>query len=329
MEPWHEAVEQYRDFAVHATDSPTFASWSAEVADDPEVLAWIATLPGLKQQPNLVLAAARWHGVPAPGPYATLRERLLSDDGSIRATILARSTQTNEAGRLATLVPVLALVQEAADGRPLSLVEVGASAGLTLLPDRWGYRWRTDDGDVLLGEEPRLDCVVTGPAPLPTRPLRVASRVGVDLSPLDVTDDDAMRWLETLVWPEHDDRRARLRTAIELARADPPRVVEGDLLSTLPDLVAQAAEHGVVVVQHSAVIAYLDDDGRAAYDDLVRGLVGQGACHWISNESPGVLPSVTATAPGRRPTPSSFVLGLDGCAVAWTHGHGRSLHWFG
>ena len=70
--------------------------------------AWIESLPGLKRQPNLVFAAARWHGVPAPGPYDGLRDALLADDGVIRATIMARATQTNEVGRLATLLPAFA-----------------------------------------------------------------------------------------------------------------------------------------------------------------------------------------------------------------------------
>ena len=86
------------------------------------MLAWLAELPAIKQQPNLVFAAARWHGVPAPGPYAGLREALLGDDGSIRDTILTRSTQTNEVGRLATLAPAFALLGE----EPLALLEVGA-----------------------------------------------------------------------------------------------------------------------------------------------------------------------------------------------------------
>ena len=100
------------------------------VADDEEVLAWLADLPPLKQQPNLVFAAARWHGVPAPGPYAGLRAALLGDDGTIRATILSRSTQTNEVGRLATLTPAFATLGD----EPLALLEVGASAGSVPLP---------------------------------------------------------------------------------------------------------------------------------------------------------------------------------------------------
>lgn len=327
MEPYRDVVESYRRFADEARDSPTFAAWSAAVADDDELVAWISGLPGIKQQPNLVFAAARWHGVAAPGPYDGLREALLGDDGTIRGTILARATQTNEVGRLATLLPVLALVSQRHDGAPLSLVEVGASAGLCLYPDRWGYRWETDEGVRTLGPEPRLHCRVKGPAPLPERLPAVAARRGIDLAPLDVWDPEQVAWLEQLVWPEQHERRARLRHAVEVARAEPPSLRRGDLLEELPALVTEAAADGPVVVLHSAVIAYLAPQDRLSFDALVRGLVADGACHWISNEGKQVLESVTVTGPPIPEDHPTFVLGLDGRMVARTHGHGRALRW--
>lgn len=327
MDPWGPTREQYQAFAEQATDSPCFSTWSAAVARDPEVLAWLAGLPGIKQQPNLVFAAARWHGVAAPGPYTGLRDALLGDAGSaIRRTIDERSTQTNEVGRLATLVPPLAMLQ-AEDPRPLSLIEIGASAGLCLYPDRYRYHWSTDAGDVRMGQGPGLDCRVTGAAPLPTRPVRIARRAGLDLHPLDVSDDDAMHWLENLIWPEQDDRRTRLHAAIAIARGDRPLLTTGDLLHDLPDLVEEARHDGPVVVFHSAVIAYLDGTGRAQFDQLIRSLVADGACRWVSNESSTVLPSITSTAPAPPEDPTAFALGVDGRAVAWTHGHGRAMHW--
>ncbi|GAA4668947.1 DUF2332 domain-containing protein [Nocardioides nanhaiensis] len=325
--------EQYEAFLGQCGDSPTFVDWTRGVLGDPEVQAWISALREAKQQPNLVYAAARWHGVAAPGPFGGLRAALLDDDGSIRDTILSRATQTNEVGRLATLQPVFASVARQHRGAPLALVEAGASAGLCLYPDRWGYRWSTERGPVTLGEEPALRCEVSGPAPLGHGPLQVAWRGGVDLNPLDVTDADTVAWLRTLVWPEHEDRRALLARAVEVARAEPPHLVRGDLLERLPSVVAEAAAHGPVVVFHSAVIAYLADDDRERFHDLMAGLVADGACHWVSNEGARVLPRVTATVPGapgeveRAPLP--FVLGLDGRAVAWTHGHGRAMAWLG
>jgi hypothetical protein len=322
VEPYAEVEESYRRFADEAVDSPTFAAWAAAVADDPEVVAWIRTLPDLKQQPNLVFAAARHHGVPAPGPYDGLRAALLGDSGEVRATILARATQTNEVGRLATLAPAFGSF-----AGPLALIEVGSSAGLCLYPDRWGYAWSTDEGPVVLGEEPRLPCRVKGPAPLPTALPTVAWRGGIDLHPLDVTDPDDMAWLETLVWPEQDERRDRLVRAIEVARADPPVVVAGDLVAELPALVERASAYGTVVVFHSAVIAYLPPARRLEFDALARDLVAAGKCHWVSNEGKRVLPSVTASGPPIPDEHPTFVLGIDGQMVAQTHGHGRALRW--
>lgn len=340
MEVRAGVVEQYSDFATYArADSPCLAAWATEVVDDPDVVAWLSELPALKRQPNLVFAAARWHGVPAPGPYAGLREALLADDrsgGPIRETIRTRRTQTNEVGRLATLLPAFAQIAAEAT-RPLALLEVGASAGLCLYPDRYEYDWPPV---AALGGSggPRLRCVVDGPLPEPTACPEIAWRGGVDLNPLDVADPDTLAWLETLVWPEHDDRRALLTAAAEVVVADPPTLVRGDLLVELPALVDVAARHGEVVVFHSAVVAYLVTEERAAYDEMVRGLVAEGRCRWVSNEGRGVLPSVTATLPtdplrGGPAVPpeheGSFVLGIDGRAVAWTHPHGRAMTWLG
>jgi hypothetical protein len=323
MELFTDVAAQYADFATYAGDSPCFEEWARAIVDDDEVLTWIATLPPVKQTPTLVFAAARWHGVPAPGPYAGLRDALLGDDGSIRATILARATQTNEVGRLATLTPFLAEL-----GPRLSLLEVGASAGLCLYPDRWSYTWSTPTGVVTAGSGPTLTCSVTGPFPNAVTPPEVTWRGGIDLLPLDPTDADAMAWLTNLVWPEQDDRRSRLETAIGIARADPPRLVAGDLLDELPSLVEEAAAYGPVVVFHSAVIAYLEAYDRDRFVELVTGLVSDGACHWLSNEAPQVLPSVTATAPDGPEDPGRFVLGIDGVARARTHGHGAAMRVF-
>jgi hypothetical protein len=325
-----EVQATYRSFAVYAAgNSRCFEQWARGVAEDPEVQHWLARLPEPKRQPNLVFAAARWHGLAAPAPYDDLRDALLGDDGRIRATILERATQTNEVGRLATLLPAFARVP--GEG-PLGLLEVGASAGLCLYPDRWSYAWATDRGTVTIGAGgPTLHAEVSGPVELPDDVPAVVWRGGIDRFPLDAADPATCRWLLTLVWPEHDDRRARLEEALLIARAEPPDLRRGDLLRELPGLVAEALavlpDGARLVVFHSAVIPYLDVEGRARFDAMMRDLLGDPRLHWVSNERPRALAAVTATGP--EPPPGRYVLGVDGQAVGHTQQHGRSLHWWG
>lgn len=339
MDDLEDVAGFYRHFAETEAkgESPTFERWAAGVAEDPEVRSLIEELPVAKRQPNLVFAAARWHGAAtSPSDYALLRAVLLEQWPTVQETILRRSTQTNEVGRCATLLPVLAGLPG-----PLALVEVGASAGLCLHPDRWSYRYLDDRGDEVARIDPGsgpaevvLECAVSGPVPLPEALPEIVHRGGVDLNPLDLTAGDAAAWLETLVWPEHEDRRARLASACRVVADEPVDLVPGDLLTGLDEAVARAraaAPGATVVVFHSAVIAYLDADGRDRWPGIVTDAVDGiradgGRAHWVSNEGPGVLPAVAATARCET-TGTDFCLALDGQAVGWTHGHGRHLRW--
>ena len=123
--------------------SPLYGEFLRGVASDREVIGFLVTLPRHKRQPNLFLAAARYlFGTPAG--WAQFRHVVLENSEVLRATMLARSTQTNEPGRCATLLPVLARLPE-----PLALIEVGASAGLCLFPDFYAY----DYGGAILSPE--------------------------------------------------------------------------------------------------------------------------------------------------------------------------------
>lgn len=324
-------AEFYADFAEHeAVDSPHYVAWAQAVAEDSRLLALLAVLPDAKRQPNLVFAAARWHGADPDGGPAELHRVLTGQWDAVRETVLARSTQTNEAGRCATLLPQLARIEG-----PIALLEVGAAAGLCLLPDRYSYEFRalgpdqpgaasgSDGGSVRLdpadGPSPVvLECALTGIEP-PARLPDVVWRGGLDLNPLDVQDDDAMRWLQTLVWPGHDVRAERLRAAIRVAREAARgrlHLRRGDLAEDLPAVIAEAraaAPGAMVVVQHSAVLAYCAPEVRARFAEVVR----READVWLSNEGSSILPGMPE--PPRRP---AFVLARDGQAVAFTQPHG-------
>lgn len=156
--------------------------------------------------------------------------------------------------------------------------------------------------------------------PLPDRLPAITWRAGLDLSPLDVTSDDDVRWLSCLVWPAEGDREQQLAAAIAAARRDPPLVHRGDLLTDLPALAAQAPADATLVVYHSAVLTYLAPAGRRRFAATIRAL----PVVWLSNEGPGVVPELPI--PPCEGTP--FVLAWDGhTPIALTDSHGTWLQW--
>ncbi|MGW3351468.1 DUF2332 domain-containing protein [Nonomuraea rubra] len=318
-------VEWYRRFATREARgaSPLYERLAAGVASDREVLGLLYELPPAKRQPNLLFAAARYvNGVPSG--YDDFRGSLLEHRDAVVATMLARRTQTNEPARCAALYPLLAALPQ-----PLALLEVGASAGLCLLPDRYAYDYDVPGGQVTgaVGSRLRLRCRVEGvPPPHLARPgpITVAWRAGIDLNPLDVTDPDDVRWLRTLVWPEQRERLHRLELAMELAREDPPRIVRGDLNDRLAEVAAQAPPHATLVVYHTAVLYLVPEEGRAAF----AALLGRLGCRWISQETPGVLPRVAARLPLPPPADTTmYVLAMDGRPAAFSAMHGGRLRW--
>lgn len=300
--------------------SPLYEKLARAVAEDRETLTFLSTLPDVKRQPNLLLAAVR-QLAGTPTGWSAFRQALLEHPDAVRSLMLQRSTQTNEPGRCATLLPVLARLPQ-----PLALLEVGTSAGLCLMPDLYGYNYerKVIRAPAMASKPPVFRCSANETTPLPTAALQVAWRAGLDLSPIDASDPAQVVWLETLVWPEQTARLANLRAALKIAATVKPRVVKGDLRgSDLVRLCSEAPKDATLVVFHTAVLDYVSDPAdREAFAVQVMRL----APYWVSNEFPRVFPSIAARA-GTSWPPGRFLLSANGSPVAWTDPHGASLEW--
>jgi len=203
LDPAISLAENYRVWGQEAIGrSPAYVTLSDAVADDLTILEFLETLPPDKRQPNLLFASACYL-LGGPADPGSLRDLVHRDSGRLAQVMRTRRTQTNEPARCATLLPALAQLPE-----PLALIEVGASAGLTLLFDRYSYEY---PGLRIAGrdpEAPMLRCDLRGPVPVPGRLPEISWRAGLDLNPLDVTADDDVRWLSCLVWPGEGDARS-------------------------------------------------------------------------------------------------------------------------
>jgi hypothetical protein len=297
-----------------AGKSPLYQELCEGVANDPEMLEFLSRQPPPKQQPNLLLAGTRFLlGLQAS--YPAFRETVLQHQDELAEVINSRRTQTNEPGRCAVLLPVLCQLPQ-----PLALLEVGTAAGLCLLVDRYGY----DYGAQQLGDDRVVfECAPHGAVPVPAAVPEVVWRAGIDLEPVDLDDDDSVRWLEALVWPEEQDRLKRLRAAIDIAREERPTIVRGNLLDRLEEVAADAPRRATLVVFHTAVLAYLTQEEREQFTALVRTI----SAHWISSEGADVVPNLPV--PRVRPiSPSHFVIASNGQrSISFCDGHGRWLQW--
>jgi hypothetical protein len=318
-----QLAAEYRRFSAEqaAGRSALYVELTRRAAEDRELLEILCGLPPAKRQVNLLLAAVRHLYGDFARDWPEFRERFFARRDEALALIRARRTQTNEPARCATLLPVLASLPQ-----PLALLEVGTSAGLCLLPDRYGY----DFGNGRRLEPPELDsappvfhCTVNAAAPVPVALPEVVWRAGLDVEPIDLSDGESTAWLESLVWPGEGDRLELLRAAVAVARADPPRLVRGDLRSDLVALAEQAPADATLVIFHTAVLGYVRDAAdRRGLACTVRAL----GARWVANEPPGLV-ETQPPAPPRPDAGAAFLLSLDAAPVAWTDPHGAWLTW--
>lgn len=313
-----EAVADVRDrYARFARDeapgrSDLYAEWAAGVAGDDGIAAALAVLTRPHRQPPLVFAVARMLGAPEAG-FVQWSRFFLANADRIVTECASRSIQTNDPLRCVPMVHALGGI----DG-PIALIEVGASAGLCLLPDRYAYEFRTatstgmDTSTKRLGAGPvRLVAELRGGTPAPVRLPDIAWRAGVDLEPRDARDPADRSWIAGLVWPGEHERAVRIGAALDVVAVEPPIIVQGDASEpgVLDDIVARAPSDATVVVTTPGVLPHVPRGARGRLIDIIRGLDAR----WVTLDSPRTHDAWSASV---DPAGDGFVLALDGQPIA-------------
>ncbi|QHC56732.1 uncharacterized protein DUF2332 [Rathayibacter tanaceti] len=315
-------AERYRRAAVElAQTSQRQVEWALAVAGDARLLDLIDGLPVQHRQPSLLFSVARLLGVPDVDG-AGFAEWLRVEWARVAPVASERRTQTNEALRCTALVAALERITEPSE--PVALVEIGASAGLCLVPERYSYAFEAAGGEVRLGAgAPLLRCTVTGGS-APSRLPVVAWRRGLDLRPLDVRAAGDRAWLEALLPPDRPERTARLREALAVLREDPPVIAAGDAAAGLPALL-DAVPRGVrTVVVSLGTLVYLPWDAR----ESVLATVADRGVSLVTLEAEALLPHLVEARGGRvAPDPTPFLLAADGVPLASAAAHGGTLSW--
>ena len=231
--------------------------------------------------------------------------------------------QTNEVARAAMLLPgFLLLARET--GLPLDLHEIGASAGLNGLFDRFGYRfgedfWGDAEGTVQLAPEMRGNAV-----PLEGE-LRFAGRSASDKLPVHLARPAERLRLRSFVWPDQASRLKRLDAAITLATAVRLKVPDrADAAEAVRNWLGARRERTAAVLFHSIVWQYLPQETKHAVVSAMAAAGGQASAEsplaWLRMEPPS--PKNPFAALSLTVWPGGATRHLADCDT-----HGRWIAW--
>ncbi len=352
-------AELSRHFAHFATTSrpraPLYAALAAGISLDRELSRLLLFAPPTQRMPVLLFAAvhdlllddptdplASWypnltpdHRLPSDRSLMpTFRRFVHGHSDQLQRLLATRTTQTNEVGRCAFLLPAFGILAD--EVGPLGHLDVGASGGLNLLLDRFQYHFVDQDGSLsTIGDDSAvvLECSTTGAVPIPSKMPTIASRCGIDRSPIDVTDDGEARWLEACVWPDQADRFHRLVEAIAIARTAPPELLAGDAVTSLAPAIDRVASSAHPVVTNSWVLNYLTPDERVAYLAELDRIGAERDLSWVYAEAPALIPELPNGPDPKDPhrTVLSMVRWRNGQRavhhLATCHPHGFWIHW--
>ncbi|MBV9991692.1 MAG: DUF2332 domain-containing protein [Alphaproteobacteria bacterium] len=262
--------------------SPLYARISEGICADAELKALAARARPGQPHPNMILGAVHFlllrgaehplrrlypdlGGVANSGedPFPLFKDFVGKHREAVTKLIETRVTNTNEVGRSAVLQAGFRMLQG-----PLHLIEIGPSAGLNMIWDRYGANY----GKFAIAPDAPLvvDCELRGDKLPPTGPApKVASRIGLELNPVDLTNEDDRDWLRALMWPDQVSRLHRLERAIELFKEVHPPIRHGDALALLPDALAEAPAGATICVYHTIVLYQFSGEAREALDNLL------------------------------------------------------------
>lgn len=346
-------ADRFRDFSrAFRTAAPLYSRLADRVAREPQILELMKAADVTQRIPVLLFACVHFLVLAEPDQdlahhYPNLqrsgRDRTSGQDKAADAFVrfvlehqedlgvllASRSTQTNEVGRCNWfLFPFALLEEEVGD---LARIDVGSSAGLTLLFSHIDFDVRP--GSLLSGDGIlTVQCSTRGRPPLLDHVPNVVWSRGFDTRPVDLFDDDHVRWLEACVWPEQVERFDRLVQAIDLARRHGLHVEHGDAIRDIVSFVEHASGHGHPVVTTSWVLNYLTPTQRTQFVAQLDDIGSARDLSWVIAESPRETPELPVIGgPSEDITVISLVTWRKGqretTRLATAHPHGDWINW--
>lgn len=250
--------------------APLYEALSRFVSLDQDLLEIASKSRKGQPAPNLLFGAVHYlllKGAQHPlrkfylagdsGDPEIFKEFCLKHRNAIEKIIATRIVQTNEVGRSAALFAAFSFLKREYEISRLNLIEIGASAGLNLLWDKFRY----DFGNLgAFGDRHSkvvLKCKPIGRPPLERDTPYVLERIGIDINPIDTKDRDSMMWLRALIWPGRPYRAMNLLNAARIRARIRPRLIKANVVDVLPKVFGRFSGSDSTCTFHSAMLYHL------------------------------------------------------------------------
>lgn len=252
--------------------SALYESWCLQLIEDEQLLNLVANIPVHQPKPNLFFASVQFlsnkkasrlfrffqetPNIDFEASFVQLKSFCQEFEQELIELFQTKLVQTNEVNRASYLYPLFSLIYEEAN-KPLTLIEIGTSAGLLLNVDQYCYEVKQQSQTITygaVGSPLTIQALNTGIAlPKLIRPI-VKNRIGIDLNCLDLQNEQDLNWLQALIWPEQRGRLEKLQLATNVQKHSKLQLFSGNFVELLPEILNGPTVNGTqIIIFHTHV----------------------------------------------------------------------------
>lgn len=302
-------------FSDQVNGSPMYRFLSLQVSTDDQCLTLAGKTEPSQPAPNLFFAAVHFlleenhHASPESESLAKyypslggqfeptvemfecFKEFCRKFEAEILEILKTKLVQTNEVQRCAVLWPALKMAAQLARQSNVALIDVGTSGGLSFLMDQIHVSYSDGTNTGPEGSSLRIHCELRGES-LPELPIvKIKSRIGIDLNPVDLLNEGEKAWNLALIWPDQLDRRKRLEGALELLKYTTIDFHRGAANQVLPSVISNVPDDQLLCVLHSFSLNQFSADDRLGFEKLLETAsltreIWRISLEWLGTKNP-------------------------------------------
>ncbi|WP_422661247.1 DUF2332 domain-containing protein [Paenibacillus sp. EC2-1] len=331
--------ERFRIFAERECrdSSLLYEHLAANIANDLDLLTLAAHSKSGQPVPNLLLGAVHYlllSGVEhelgayyatiadqpkeASGAIFYFKDFCIQNENKIIQLLESKRVQTNEVRRCTYLYPSFCHIYRISK-KPLTLIELGTSAGLQLLWDQYTYSYNSSQKYGSEHSTLEISAEIKGdkfPFLFEHSP-PVTRRIGLDLHVNNLNNPEDYLWLKALIWPEHKERNTYFEKAADYLKSQPIELIEGDGISILPEIIPTISQDSSICIFHTHVANQIPADSKNKLSAQIQSLGNEREVFHLYNNmwDPDLHLDYYINGNEHRET------------LAETDGHGRWFKW--